>query len=208
MEYLLSALYTVIDAACVLIFLDAFTSRLFIGFKYYLMAAVYTLSLYIVILLNMEVFGYSTTLKMILTILCGTVFGCILYANVSLGQVLFLVVLEYLLTYLLSFMSLYISAIICGVSIPVFRQEEVTPFVISSIIYYFLQVMFVLALNKIIRSKGKREINIKGNAIKIILYLLFPSASFFMLLILLRITSRQGLSEGAIIGKRLTRPRT
>ena len=130
MEYLLSALYTVIDAACVLIFLDAFTSRLFIGFKYYLMAAVYTLSLYIVILLNMEVFGYSTTLKMILTILCGTVFGCILYANVSLGQVLFLVVLEYLLTYLLSFMSLYISAIICGVSIPVFRQEEVTPFVI------------------------------------------------------------------------------
>ena len=68
MEYLLSALYTVIDAVCVLIFLDAFTSRLFIGFKYYLMAAVYTLSLYIVILLNMEVFGYSTTLKMILTI--------------------------------------------------------------------------------------------------------------------------------------------
>ena len=199
MEYLLSALYTVIDAACVLIFLDAFTSRLFIGFKYYLMAAVYTLSLYIVILLNMEVFGYSTTLKMILTILCGTVFGCILYANVSLGQVLFLVVLEYLLTYLLSFMSLYISAIICGVSIPVFRQEEVTPFVISSIIYYFLQVVSVLGLNKIIRSKGKREINIKGNAIKIILYLLFPSASFFMLLILLRITSRQGLSEGAII---------
>lgn len=66
------------------------------------MAAVYTLSLYIVVLLNMEVFGYSTTLKMILAILCGTVFGCILYANVSLGQVLFLVVLEYLLTYLLS----------------------------------------------------------------------------------------------------------
>lgn len=199
MEYLLSALYTVIDAACVLTFLDAFASRRFVGLKYYLTAAAYTLLLYIVVLLNMKVLDYSTMLKMILVLLCGILFGRILYANISLGQILFLLILEYLLTYLLSFISLYISASICGVSIPVFRQKEVTPFVISSAIYYFLQVVFILILNRTVQIKGKLKANIKSNSIKIILYLLFPSASFFMLLILLRITSRQGLSEGAII---------
>ena len=199
MEYLLSALYTVIDAACVLTFLDAFASRRFVGLKYYLTAAAYTLLLYIVVLLNMKVLDYGTMLKMILVLLCGILFGRILYANISLGQILFLLILEYLLTYLLSFISLYISASICGVSIPVFRQKEVTPFVISSAIYYFLQVVFILILNRTVQIKGKLKANIKSNSIKIILYLLFPSASFFMLLILLRITSRQGLSEGAII---------
>lgn len=196
MEYLLSALYTAIDASCILIFLDTFAPRRLVGIKHHLIAATYTLFLYIIVVLNMLVLNYSTTWKTILVILCGIIFGRILYNDISTLQLLFLIVLEYLLTYLLSFMSLHISAIVCGVSVSTFRQKEVTPFIISSVVYYFLQVVFILTFNKLIQRKWTFT---STTRIKSTLYLLFPSSSFFMLLILLRITSKQGLSDGAII---------
>lgn len=44
-EYLLSVLYTVIDASCILIFLDTFAPRRLVGIKHHLIAATYTLFL-------------------------------------------------------------------------------------------------------------------------------------------------------------------
>lgn len=200
MEYLLSAIYTIVDALCCLVFLGTFSSYRIYRVKRWLIIACYIISFYSIILLNMMVLEYNTTLKIMLVIICTIVFGRILYINLSTPYLILLVILEYLLTYLLSFISLHISAIICNVNVQVFRQEEVTPFVISSAIYYFLQVFFVLTIRKIVLHKKRLKNNLKENSIQIILYLLFPLASFVMLLVLLRVTSRQGLTEGGIIG--------
>ena len=200
MEYLLGALYTSIDVFCFLIFLGAFASNRFIGHKHWFIITCYAIVFYAVILLSMTILEYSTIIKVILVIVCSIIFGRMLYINLSTPYLILLVMLEYLLTYLLSFISLYISAVICNVNISTFKEKEVTPFVVSSAIYYFLQVIFILTIKKLVWHKKNLKNNLGQNSIQIILYLLFPLASFAMLLVLLRITSRQGLSEGAIIG--------
>ena len=200
MEYLLSALYSSVDSICLLVFLSAFASQRFTKIKQGFIASLYILSVCIAVILNIILFQYNTTIKVALVLVCGFLYGRILYKNISTPYLLLFVILEYLLTYLLSFISLYISAVICNVNISTFKEKEVTPFVVSSAIYYFLQVIFILTIKKLVWHKKNPKNNLGQNSIQIILYLLFPLASFAMLLVLLRITSRQGLSEGAIIG--------
>ena len=180
--------------------MSAFASQRFTKIKQGFIASLYILSVCIAVILNIILFQYNTTIKVALVLVCGFLYGRILYKNISTPYLLLFVILEYLLTYLLSFISLYISALVCNLSIQEFRQKEITPFVISSAIYYFLQVVFILIIRKIIRDRKSLKNNLRQNSIQILLYLLFPLASFAMLLVLLRITSRQGLEEGAIIG--------
>lgn len=85
----------------------------------------------------MTLFEYSMSLKVVLVLACGFLFGRILYTNISTPYVFLLVLLEYLLTYLFSFIGLHLSALVCGVSVPEFRYGPPAAFIISSVIYYF-----------------------------------------------------------------------
>lgn len=108
--------------------------------------------------------------------------------------------LEYLLTYTISFVNLYISSLVCGVSVQVFQQQEkMTPFIISSAIYYFLEVALIVTICKVIKSKWNPKDGFTQNSAQALLYLSFPVASFAMLLILLRISSKQEISNNFII---------
>ena len=199
MEYLLSIIYSITDAICVLIFLSAFASFRFDDIKQHLISSLYMLSICIIILSNTVLFNYNNAIKILSILMCNILYGRALYVNISTLSLIFLAILEYLLTYLLSFTNLYISSIICKVSIQEFCQEEITAYIISSVICYFLQVVFILLIRKFVREKNKLKNSLKCNSKLIMLYLIFPLASFAMLLILLRVASRQKLGEEAII---------
>lgn len=199
MEYLLSIIYSITDAICVLIFLSTFASLRFDKTKQCLISSFYIFSVCIIIVLNTVIFDYNNSIKILFVLICNILYGRVLYVNISTLFLTFLVILEYLLTYLLSFINLYISSIVCGVSIQTFCQEEMTAYVISSVICYFLQVVFILLIRKFVKEKNKLKNNLKCNSILIMLYSMFPLASFAMLLILLRVASRQRLAEGTII---------
>lgn len=200
MEYLLSLVYVILDVGCILIFLSSLASRRFADARYGTLVGLYIASYFGVMLLCMTFFNYDAFIKISLALLCSIVFCRILYTNISLVYLAFVLILQYIITYALSFTSLCISAIVCGVSIQSFQQAEVTPFVISSAVYYFLEVFLMLLIRKIIRNRNKLKDHLKQNSAQIVLYLTFPVASFAMLLILLRITSKQGLSDEFIVG--------
>lgn len=154
MEYFLSVIYTIIDVGCILIFFDAFSDRRFSGLKYWGLACLYTVSAYLVIYTCTYFFEHDVFLKIVLVLLCGLVFGRVLYKSISTIYLLLLLMLEYLLTYTISFVNLYISSLVCGVSVQVFQQQEkMTPFIISSAIYYFLEVALIVTICKVIKSK-------------------------------------------------------
>lgn len=200
MEYFLSVIYTIIDVGCILIFFDAFSDRRFAGLKYWGLACLYTVSAYLVIYTCTYFFEHDVFLKIVLVLLCGLVFGRVLYKSISTIYLLLLLMLEYLLTYTISFVNLYISSLVCGVSVQVFQQQEkMTPFIISSAIYYFLEVALIVTICKVIKSKWNPKDGFKQNSAQALLYLSFPVASFAMLLILLRISSKQEISNNFII---------
>lgn len=200
MEYFLSVIYTIIDVGCILIFFDAFSDRRFSGLKYWGLACLYTVSAYLVIYTCTYFFEHDVFLKIVLVLLCGLVFGRVLYKSISTIYLLLLLMLEYLLTYTISFVNLYISSLVCGVSVQVFQQQEkMTPFIISSAIYYFLEVALIVTICKVIKSKWNPKDGFKQNSAQALLYLSFPVASFAMLLILLRISSKQEISNNFII---------
>lgn len=200
MEYFMSVIYTIIDVGCILIFFDAFSDRRFSGLKYWGLACLYTVSAYLVIYTCTYFFEHDVFLKIVLVLLCGLVFGRVLYKSISTIYLLLLLMLEYLLTYTISFVNLYISSLVCGVSVQVFQQQEkMTPFIISSAIYYFLEVALIVTICKVIKSKWNPKDGFKQNSAQALLYLSFPVASFAMLLILLRISSKQEISNNFII---------
>lgn len=200
MEYFLSVIYTIIDVGCILIFFDAFSDRRFSGLKYWGLACLYTVSAYLVIYTCTYFFEHDVFLKIVLVLLCGLVFGRVLYKSISTIYLLLLLMLEYLLTYTISFVNLYISSLVCGVSVQVFQQQEkMTPFIISSAIYYFLEVALIVTICKVIKSKWNPKDGFKQNSAQALLYLPFQLPPLPWLLILLRISSKQEISNNFII---------
>lgn len=200
MEYLLSFIYVVIDVGCILIYLSSFAARRFAGAKYWAIVGSYTAAQFGIILSNMTWFDHDAAIKIPIVLLCSIAFCRILYVDISTIYLAFLLILQYILTYVLSFVNMYFTAIVCGVNLRELYQNEVTPFVISSAVYYLLQVLLMLLIRKIVRDRNKLKNNRKQNSAQIVLYLIFPVSSFVMLVILLRITSNQGLSDKLIIG--------
>lgn len=199
MEYLISAFYTIIDCACVLIFFGIFATPRFWGLKFKVVAAFYIIFCYLIIVLNMSVFQYNVTVKSLLILFGAIVFGSVMYTNISMIYICLLAILEYVVTYCLSFAVGSLSALVCGVNVMEFRQKEI-PFIVSSLLYYFLEIMLTLTASKVMSQRSNLKNNLKQNSPQIMLYLAFPIASFSMLLILLRISSGQPLGQKLIIG--------
>lgn len=199
MEYLISAFYTCVDCVCVLIFLGTFATPRFWGLKLKVISAFYIVFCYLVIILNMSVLKYNVTVKSSLLLFGAIVFGSVIYTNISVIYISLLAILEYVVTYCLSFVVGSLSALVCGMDVIEFRQEEI-PFIISSLLYYFLEITLVLTANKLMSQRSNLKNNLKQSSPEIMLYLVFPIASFSMLLILLRISSGQLLGQRLIIG--------
>ena len=162
MEYLISAFYTTIDCACVLIFLDTFATLRFCGSKFKLIAAFYCVFSYLVIVLNMSFFQYNVTVKRLLLLFGAIVFGSIMYTNISVIYICLLTILEYVVTYCLSFAVGSLSVLVCGVNVMEFRQKEI-PFIVSSLLYYFLEIMLTLTTSKVVSQRSNLKHNLTQN---------------------------------------------
>lgn len=200
MVYFLSIVYKILDIVCVLIFLGAFASRRFTGVRHWALAGLYIASDLGIMLLYISFFEYNVLSEIVLTFLCGIVFCRILYTNISFVYLALVLILEDIIAYTTSFIGLYIAVFVCGTSVQAFQQSEATPYIIFSVIESFLEVSLMLMIRKIIKDRNQLKNNLKQNSAHIMLYLTFPVASFTMLLTLLRITSRQGLSDEFVIG--------
>lgn len=199
MEYILTLVYTLIDSACVLIFFEAFASRRYTGIKHYSLAVLYACLDCLILFLVSEAFDSNTALKIFLVTLLGSIFGKILYVNLSILYSALLFVIEYLLTYFLSFANGMISVVVSGMSVGEFRESRIS-FIVSSIIYYYLELTLMFLFRNLLRNKTNIKDQLKTNSPLVLLYFVFPFASFCILLLLLRITNGKKINELFIVG--------
>lgn len=199
MEHLLSLIYTALDTVSLLIFLDVFASRRWTGWKYWTTAAGYVLVNCLWMQINLVFLNEDPVSKILGFLLLETLLGWTLYEKISVLYLFLLVVIEYILIYLLSFGHGLAMAALCGMSAAELRSSDIS-FAVSALSYYFVQICLMLGFRRLFSRRMLLRGELKLQPYQLILCLIFPFASFFMLIILLRLTGGQALSEMVLLG--------
>ena len=105
MDALISLVYTIIDSVCVCLFLDAFASHRWRNHRFLVGVIVQTILMYASIEFSVIALNRNQIVKILLILLSCFIVARTLYENISGKFLLFLIVVEYLLTYSLSFVS-------------------------------------------------------------------------------------------------------
>lgn len=105
MDALISLVYTIIDSVCVCLFLDAFASHRWRDHRFLVGVIVQTILMYASIEFSVIVLNRNQIVKIFLILLSCFIVARTLYENISGRFLLFLIVVEYLLTYSLSLQS-------------------------------------------------------------------------------------------------------
>lgn len=103
MDALISLVYTIIDSVCVCLFLDAFASHRWRDHRFLVGVIVQTILMYASIEFSVIALNRNQIVKIFLILLSCFIVARTLYENISGRFLLFLIVVEYLLTYSLSF---------------------------------------------------------------------------------------------------------
>ena len=103
MDALISMVYTIIDSVCVCLFLDAFASHRWRNHRFLVGVIVQTILMYASIEFSVIALNRNQIVKILLILLSCFIVARTLYENISGKFLLFLIVVEYLLTYSLSF---------------------------------------------------------------------------------------------------------
>lgn len=175
----LSLCYTAVDTICLILFLDVFEQRRFDGLKFHLHVLEYVLlSCWVPLILSIIV-GHNQALKILIILLIDFIIAKRLYTEISTAILCFFVSLEYLLSYCLSFTVGMTCSVIFGIA-------------------YSLQLFLALMFRKIMRPRrfGKNRHSLRIS--QIIMYGLFPSASFMVLIVLLYISTGRNVSEAIL----------
>ena len=200
MEYLLSALYTIVDVACLLLFLSAFAAPRFVRHKQWLLSGAYFTTIYLILCLNMTLFEYNMSLKVTLVLACGFLFGA--HFIYKYFHPLCIFPCPSGVSVDLSLLLYWSASIRPGVRCKCISVSPWSPCRLHHFFRYLL--FFASSFYSFHRKNGQQpkdperqlEKAIRSEAI---LYVLFPLASFIMLLVLLRATSKQGLPDGFMI---------
>ena len=102
MDALISLVYTIIDSVCVCLFLDAFASHRWRDHRFLVGVIVQTILMYASIEFSVIALNRNQIVKILLILLSCFIVARTLYENISGRFLLFLIVVEYLLTYSLS----------------------------------------------------------------------------------------------------------
>lgn len=102
MDALISLVYTIIDSVCVCLFLDAFASHRWRDHRFLVGVIVQTILMYASIEFSVIALNRNQIVKIFLILLSCFIVARTLYENISGRFLLFLIVVEYLLTYDLS----------------------------------------------------------------------------------------------------------
>ena len=98
MDALISLVYTIIDSVCVCLFLDAFASHRWRDHRFLVGVIVQTILMYASIEFSVIVLNRNQIVKIFLILLSCFIVARTLYGNISGRFLLFLIVVEYLLS--------------------------------------------------------------------------------------------------------------
>lgn len=144
MDALISLVYTIIDSVCVCLFLDAFASHRWRNHRFLVGVIVQTILMYASIEFSVIALNRNQIVKILLILLSCFMVARTLYENISGKFLLFLIVVEYLLTYSLSFAVGMLATSVCGMDAQTFQADK-TLSLIYGISYYSVE-LFIIAL--------------------------------------------------------------
>ena len=194
MDALISLVYTIIDSVCVCLFLDAFASHRWRNHRFLVGVIVQTILMYASIEFSVIVLNRNQIVKIFLILLSCFIVARTLYENISGRFLLFLIVVEYLLTYSLSFAVGMLATSVCGMDAQTFQANK-TLSLIYGISYYSAELFIIALFRKIMLQRTANRPRSHAQHSQLILYFLFPCASFVMLVILLYVTSGHNIEE-------------
>lgn len=135
MDALISLVYTIIDSVCVCLFLDAFASHRWRDHRFLVGVIVQTILMYASIEFSVIALNRNQIVKIFLILLSCFIVARTLYENISGRFLLFLIVVEYLLTYSLSFAVGMLATSVCGMDAQTFQADKALS-LIYGISYY------------------------------------------------------------------------
>ena len=194
MDALISLVYTIIDSVCVCLFLDAFASHRWRNHRFLVGVIVQTILMYASIEFSVIALNRNQIVKILLILLSCFIVARTLYENISGKFLLFLIVVEYLLTYSLSFAVGMLATSVCGMDAQTFQANK-TLSLIYGISYYSAELFIIALFRKMMLQRMGNRPRSDAQHSQLILYFLFPCASFVMLVILLYVTSGHNIEE-------------
>ena len=123
MDALISLVYTIIDSVCVCLFLDAFASHRWRDHRFLVGVIVQTILMYASIEFNAAFLNRNQIIKILLILLSCFIAARALYKNITGKFLLFLIIIEYLLTYSLSFAAGMLATAVCGFQESSFNED-------------------------------------------------------------------------------------
>lgn len=194
MDALISLVYTIIDSVCVCLFLDAFASHRWRDHRFLVGVIVQTILMYASIEFSVIALNRNQIVKIFLILLSCFIVARTLYENISGRFLLFLIVVEYLLTYSLSFTVGMLATSVCGMDAQTFQADKALS-LIYGISYYSAELFIIALFRKMMLQRMGNRPRSDAQHSQLILYFLFPCASFVMLVILLYVTSGHNIEE-------------
>lgn len=155
MDALISLVYTIIDSVCVCLFLDAFASHRWRDHRFLVGVIVQTILMYASIEFSVIALNRNQIVKILLILLSCFIVARTLYENISGRFLLFLIVVEYLLTYSLSFAVGMLATSVCGMDAQTFQADK-TLSLIYGISYYSAE-LFIIALFRKIMAVAQQD---------------------------------------------------
>ena len=178
----LSILYTVVDTLSLIFFLDAFATRRWDNWKFKLGVGCFIALLCWVLQVPFVFFGRDPAIKIGMIILAYTISARVLYKEISNSMLLLLVCIEYLVTYYLSFGLGMMGAFICGMDGEAFRSNFPLAMVYGGI-NYSAELFLTFTFRKVMRQRRLSKKSNNLTSAQSLLYFLFPSTSFVMLVL-------------------------
>lgn len=193
----LSFLYTVVDSLSLILFLDVFAERRWKDQKFTIGAGCFIALNFWILKVPLIFFERNQIIKICMILLSYTLSAKVLYTKISNTLLLLLIGVEYLITYYLSFGLGMFGAFICGTNGESFRSSFPL-MLVYGIINYSTELFLAYMFRKIMKQKAFPGARNYLNLSQLGLYFLFPCTSFFMLAILLYITTGKPVGEAVI----------
>ena len=193
----LSFLYTVVDSLSLILFLDVFAERRWSDRKFTIGVGCFVALNFWILKVPLIFFHRNQAIKIGMILLSYTFSARVLYAKISSKLLLLLVGVEYLITYSLSFGLGMLWAFICGMDGESFRSSFPL-MIVYGVINYSTELFLAYLFRKLMKQKAFPGARNRLNESQLGFYFLFPCTSFFMLVILLYITTGKPVGEGVI----------
>ena len=194
----LSFLYTVVDSLSLILFLDAFAERRWSDRKFTIGVGCFVALNFWILKVPLIFFHRNQAIKIGMILLSYTFSARVLYTKISGKLLLLLVGVEYLITYSLSFGLGMLWAFICGMDGESFRSSFPL-MIVYGVINYSTELFLAYLFRKLMKQKAFPGARNRLNESQLGFYFLFPCTSFFILVILLYITTGKPVGEAVIL---------